>query len=237
LIESLPPSERQHVLSQCELIHLVAGEILCDTKQPSRYAYFPLDAFVSLIATSTGMSDRQRAAKHSIFDVEVGMAGREGMVGSELVLGVKTIAFQALVQGSGTAYRIPALQFTKLMSDNPTFHRTLLRYIHVLLTQQATSANCLKFHPIRARLARWLLMSHDRAHSDRFRLTQEFLAHMLGVTRIGITLSASDLKKQGVIAYQRGDLQVLDRNRLEEAACSCYSADREIYRSTLRPND
>jgi len=107
------------------------------------------------------------------------------------------------------------------------------RYTHVLMSQLASSAACLRFHLIEPRLARWLLMSQDRAHADRFEMTQGFLAYMLGVRRVGITTAASALQRKGLIQYSRGDLKVLDREGLESAACACYAADRKIYGELL----
>ena len=107
------------------------------------------------------------------------------------------------------------------------------RYLYVLMSQLASSAACLRFHLIGPRLARWLLMSQDRAHNDRFRVTQEFLAYMLGVRRVGITTAAGELQRYGVIEYRRGHLTVLDRKGLEAAACSCYAADQKVYAKLL----
>jgi hypothetical protein len=107
------------------------------------------------------------------------------------------------------------------------------RYLYVRMAQLAVSAACLRFHLIGARLARWLLMSHDRAGVDQFRVTHEFLAYMLGVRRVGITMAAGDLQRRGLISYHRGDLTVLDRAGLEAATCSCYATDQQVYAQVL----
>ncbi|MDE1947093.1 MAG: winged helix-turn-helix domain-containing protein, partial [Burkholderiales bacterium] len=118
---------------------------------------------------------------------------------------------------------------------SPALQRRLQRYVGVLMAQMVGSAGCLRFHLIGPRLARWLLMSQDRAHADRFHVTHEFLAYMLGVRRVGITVAAGTLQRRGLISYHRGEMTVLDRAGLEQAACSCYAADLQAYADQLRP--
>lgn len=161
------------------------------------------------------------------------MVGREGMLGAQLALGVSSIPLHALVQGAGTAWRIAAAPFRHALSDSKALQLSLNRYVYVLMAQLATSAACTRFHRVEPRLARWLLMTQDRAHSDSFHLTHELLAHMLGVRRVGITGAACDLQRLGLIRYRRGAITVLDRAGLEAAACSCYAADRRAYDATL----
>ena len=162
------------------------------------------------------------------------MVGREGMLGAQLVLGVSAMPLHALVQGAGTARRIAAARVSsRAFRAARRCELSLNRYLYVLMAQLATSAACTRFHNVGPRLARWLLMTQDRAHSDSFHLTHEFLAHMLGVRRVGITGAASDLQRHGLIRYRRGDITVLDRAGLEAAACSCYAADRCAYDATV----
>ena len=223
LIELLPRKDRLRLLSICEPIDLVTSKVLCEPGSLTRHAYFPIDGFISLIASTAGKPT-----------LEVGMIGREGMLGAQLALGVATAPLHALVQGKGAAWRIEAPAFRRELMRSPALQRGLSQYVYVLMSQLATSAVCLRFHSIGPRLARWLLMSQDRAHADRFSITQEFLAYMLGVRRVGITKAASDLQRSGLIEYHRGHIRVLDRSGLEEAACDCYAVGRDAYAALLR---
>ena len=161
------------------------------------------------------------------------MVGREGMVGAQLALGVAVTPLRALVQGEGTARRVSAAAFRREVARSTTLQAGLNRYLYVLMTQLAASAACLRFHLISPRLARWLLMSHDHAQADKFRVTHEFLAYMLGVRRVGVTQAAGALQDSGLIRYHRGELTVLNRKGLEAAACSCYAADRKAYAAMI----
>jgi len=218
LIECLPRSERKALLAVCEPIDLVMGEILIERGQPTRHAYFPIDGFISLLTEV----DSSAA-------IEVGMVGREGMVGANLALGVTDAPLRALVQGPGSAWRVTAKDFDGQLARSAPLRQLLNRYLYVLMAQQSEAAACLRFHLIGPRLARWLLMSQDRAHADQFHVTHEFLAYMLGVRRVGVTTAAMALQRRGLITYSRGELKVLDRQGLEGAACVCYAADRQAY--------
>ena len=223
LIKLLPRKDRLRLLAICEPVDLVLAEVLCEPGRPTRHVYFPTEGFISLVAAIDGSPG-----------VEVGMVGREGMVGAQLVLGVVTAPLHAVVQGAGGAWRIGTAAFRAELARSPALQRGLGRYVYVLMTQLATSAGCLRFHLIGARLARWLLMSQDRAHADNFHVTHEFLAYMLGVRRVGVTVAASALQSSGLIEYHRGDFTVLDRSGLEAAACGCYAADREAYAALVK---
>ena len=222
LIERLPRPQRVSLLALCDPVPLVAAEVLCEPGTPTRHVYFPTEGVVSLVAPVDGKPG-----------LEVGMVGREGMVGAQLVLGVVTAPLRALVQAPGAAWRIDTAAFRSELAHSAGLQRGLDRYLCVLMAQLAASAGCQRFHPIVARLARWLLMSQDRAHADRFHVTHEFLACMLGVRRVGITTAACALQRGGLIEYHRGDLTVRDRGGLEAAACSCYAADRRAYAELL----
>ena len=157
------------------------------------------------------------------------MVGREGMFGAHLALGVATTPLHAVVQGEGSALRIGKVAFRAELARSASLRRAVDKYIAVLMAQLATSAACVRFHQIGPRLAHWLLMSNDRAHADSFEMTQAFLAHMLGVRRVGVTAAASALQRAGLIEYHRGMLTVLDRHGLEHAACDCYGEDQRTY--------
>lgn len=222
LIQSLPIAARRQFLAACESVQLTLGEVLYEPGEAARHAYFPVDAFVSLI---TSIDDEP--------GVEVGMVGREGMVGTALVLGGATAPLRMLVQGPGAAWRITAAKLKREMGRSAVLKQRLDQYLNVLMAQQATAAACLRFHQISPRLARWLLMSQDRAHTNQFRITQQFIAYMLGVRRVGITGAAVGLQREGLITYRRGEITVLDRKGLEAASCSCYAADRKFYAQAM----
>ncbi len=186
------------------------------------FVYFPTVGFVSLVSAIKGRPT-----------LEVGMVGREGMLGTQLVLGVDAAPLHAVVQGAGAAWRIGAAEFSRELLRSGPLQRQLNRYVYVTMTQLASAASCLRFHQIGPRLARWLLMTQDRARSDTFHITHEFLAYMLGVRRVGITTAASILQRAGLIRYRRGEIQVLDRRGLKTAACSCYAADRDAYQKVM----
>jgi CRP-like cAMP-binding protein len=222
LIELLPRADRRALLRICEPIELTLSEVLCVSGEVTRFAYFPIEATISLVTPIDGKPV-----------LEVGMVGREGMVGAQLVLGVRTTPLHAVVQGPGKSWRISVPAFRKELLRSATLRRYLNRYLYVLMSQLGISAACLRFHLTGPRLARWLLMTQDRSHANSFHVTHEFLAYMLGMRRVGITTAASSLQRAGLIEYKRGELVVLNRRGLEAASCDCYATDRLCYSEML----
>jgi CRP-like cAMP-binding protein len=215
VLAALPARTYEALRSGLEPVQLAFGEILYEPGQEIRDVYFPLDSLVSLL---TLVDDR--------YALEVGLVGREGMLGMPLTLGSPISPVRALVQGSGTALRMNATRFRKEFSRSTLLQRGLYRYLSLLMAQISQTAACNRFHVVEARLARWLLMTSDRVRSDEFHLTHEFLSHMLGVRRVGVTEAASALQKRKLIEYSRGNITILNRARLEQASCACYDAVR-----------
>jgi CRP-like cAMP-binding protein len=222
LIKKLPSKDRLRLLGACTKVPLVLTEVLSNPGELTRYVYFPTEGFISLITQIKGHPG-----------LEVGMVGREGMLGAHVALGIATAPLHAVVQGTGMAWRCSTRSLRSELALSTALQRSLQRYLYVLMAQLAESAACLRFHSIGPRLARWLLMSQDRARTDSFPITHKFLAYMLGVRRVGITAAAGVLQRDGLIEYHHGKLTVLNRTGLEEAACSCYAADRKVYAKLL----
>jgi CRP-like cAMP-binding protein len=218
LLEALPASDLRRLLAGCETVELAFADVLYTPRERLSHVYFPIRSFISLI-----MPVDESAS------LEVGLIGNEGMFGIPLVLGVDVSPVRAVVQGAGPALRMDAATFCRELGRSQALQREIDRYVFVHMSQLAQTAACTRFHVVEARLARWMLMTQDRAHADTFHITQEFLAFMLGVRRVGVTKAASSLQKRGLIHYSRGDITVLDRRGLKTASCGCYRADQESY--------
>lgn len=222
LLAALPKDEYQRLLPKLEPFPLVFGEVIYEPDGLIRNVYFPTSGIISLLAA---VEDRAT--------LEVGIVGREGMVGLPAFMGVKRTGNRAVVQGAGAALRMKATAFRNECENGGSFPRILRRYTHSRLTQIAQGAACNRFHPIDARLARWLLMTRDRMGADQFQLTQEFLSNMLGVRREGVNKAAGALQQQNLISYSRGDLLILDRVGLKAIACQCYGIIKAEYDTFL----
>jgi CRP-like cAMP-binding protein len=223
LIASLPRSDRDYVARSCEPYDLKLGDTICKAGDAIKHVYFPTASYISLITPAVAAES-----------IEVGMVGDEGMFGITLLLDVPASPLLGLVQGAGSALRMSASRFKLAVNESAPFRRTLNRYLYVLTSQLAQTAACNRYHLLDTRLARWLLMTQDRAHSDTYRLTHEFLAYMLGVRRTGVTEAAGRLQAKRLIRYRRGELTVLDRSGLEAAACPCYVEFTKTYLQHLQ---
>jgi CRP-like cAMP-binding protein len=219
LIAALPAPVRRRFLIDCSFVDLALGSVLFDVGERIGYVYFPSGSFISMLKTVDAHST-----------LEVGMIGSEGMCGHSLILGDAFAPLRAITQGAGKALRMQAGVFARHLESLPALRQLMHRYLDVLARQLAQTAACTRFHVVEKRLARWLLMTQDRAHADSFDVTQEFLAFMLGVRRVGITTAASMLKSRQLIRYARGKITIVHRARLEAAACECYRSDLETYR-------
>lgn len=218
LLAALPRKDSQHFVSGCEQVELVSGSILCEPGEIIRHVYFPTGSYISLVTPIDGHNS-----------LEVGLVGSEGMYGIPLMLGVNVASLLGVVQGEGLAWRMDADRFLSELKHGAALQQELNRYIYVLMSQLAQTAACTRFHVVEERLARWLLMTHDRAHSESFHITHEFLAHMLGVRRVGVTKAAGSLQNKKLISYSRGEVRIRDVAGLEAASCGCYLADKETY--------
>lgn len=210
-VAALPRHDRDALLEQSTTVELKLGEVLAEPGQPAAYAYFPIGGIISLLATV----DKKTT-------LEVALVGTDGMLGLSLVLGAEGAPLRARVRAAGTALRVEAATFERLLENSPEMRAGLERYACAQLAAVAQTAVCTRFHLVEERLARWLLMIHDRAGSDHLELTHGLLAEMLGVRRSGITTAAGVLRQRGFIKYTRGDITIVDREGLEGASCPCY---------------
>jgi CRP-like cAMP-binding protein len=218
LLGALPRKEYQKLLPLLEPVTLAFGEILYESHAQIRHVYFPNNCFVSMLTTVDG----DRAA-------EVGLIGSEGMIGVPMALGVAVSPFRAVVQGGGTAMRLKTVDFRRNFSESAALKRGVFLFTHLLMIQIAQTAACNRYHVVTQRMARWMLMTRDRVKSNDFRITQEFLALMLGVRRVGVSAAMCDLRERKLIVYRRGTITVLDHEGLLAAACGCYKTVKDTY--------
>jgi CRP-like cAMP-binding protein len=218
LIAALPRKDYRKLLPFLETVELAFAEVLYEPHARIRHVYFPVNSFVSMLTSV----DAGRVA-------EVGLVGSEGMIGVPVVLGTAVSPFRAVVQGNGTAMRMNIADFRREFSESAALRRALFMFTHLLMIQIAQTAACNRFHNVTQRMARWLLMTRDRVSSNEFRITQEFLALMLGVRRSRVNIAAGGLQERKLIGYRRGVITVLDQKGLEATACGCYKTVKEIY--------
>jgi CRP-like cAMP-binding protein len=218
LLGALPRKDYQKLLPVLEPVKLAFGEILYESHAQIRHVYFPINCFVSMLTTV----DAGRAA-------EVGLIGSEGMIGVPMALGVAVSPFRAVVQGGGTAMRLKTADFRRNLSNSHALKREVFLFTHLLMIQIAQTAACNRFHVVTQRMARWMLMTRDRVNSNEFRITQEFLALMLGVRRVGVSAAMCRLGERNLIVYRRGTITILDHEGLIAAACVCYKTVKDAY--------
>ena len=222
LINLLPQKHQESLLSKAELINLNLSQVICGVDKPTTNIYFPINCFISI---TQGVDDHP--------PIEIGMIGSEGLLGSEIALGVDSNRFGALVQGAGSAWKIDSQFFLGQINSSPDLKEIIHAYLAVRISQLGLSAACEHYHEIGPRLAKWLLMSEDRAQSSTFLMTHEFISLMLGVRRVGVTTTAADFRRRGLIEYHRGEMRILNRNALIAEACSCYLKNKKIYSSLI----
>lgn len=212
LLAALPASVQDRVMPDLEKIPMTLGDVLYESGDTMRHVYFPTNSIVSLLYV---MEDGSSA--------EISVVGNEGVVGISLFMGGESTPSRAVVQSAGTAYRWSAQKLMKEFNRHTDLQDLMLRYTQALITQMSQTAVCNRHHSIDQQLCRWLLLSLDRLSANRLTMTQELIANMLGVRREGVTEAAGKLQKEGVIEYHRGHITVLDRLKLEQMSCECYS--------------
>lgn len=211
ILRALPPAEYERLSAYLEPVEMPLGEVLYRPNEPISHVYFPNRGTVSVICQfEDGKS------------VEAGMVGNEGMFGVSVFLGSITSPLEALVQLPGDALRMAADVLQKEFKRGEHLQDLLLRYTQAFIVQIAQTSACNRAHPLDGRLARWLLMCQDRAHSPELQLTHEFIATMLGTRRAGVSEAAGKLQDEGMIRYRRGHVSILERARLEGQSCECY---------------
>jgi len=213
ILLGLPPKESNLLLPKLEFVRLKLHQVLHEAGETLKSGYFCNAGMFSVLTVTPD-------GRH----VEVGLIGKEGFAGIPLIAGFRTSHTRVVVQGEGTAFRVDASVLRAALRESPNLERQLLRHSQLMAMQVEQVATCNRLHGMEERLARWLLMTADRVGSDALPLTQEFLAQMLGSTRSTVTISAGMLQKAGLIAYTRGNVNILDRSSLEAAACDCYAS-------------
>jgi len=212
ILEVLPPEDFDRLAPHLVRLDVPHGDVFYEMESRMKYVYFPSSGMISLVSQSSmGAS------------VEVGLVGREGMVGISTILGVDETPHMSMMQVAGVVFRLETAVLKTEFKRGGALHDLLLRYLHAMLLQISQVAACNRMHNVEPRMARWLLMTSDRTGMEELPLTQEFLAMMLGTRRAGVTQVAIELQKDGLISYTYGHITIKDREGLEETACECYS--------------
>jgi CRP-like cAMP-binding protein len=212
LLAAMPPVEFERLRPHLELVEMPLGEVLYESGEQLAHVYFPTTCIVSLLyVLENGAS------------AEIAVVGNEGILGIALFMGGETTPNRGVVQSAGFGYRLPARLLKQEFDRAGAVLRLLLRYTQALITQMTQTAVCNRHHSVEQQLCRWLLLRIDRLPSNAFAMTQELIANMLGVRREGVTEAAGNLQRAGLIRYNRGRIEVLDRLQLEKAVCECYA--------------
>lgn len=225
LLMALPPGECQRLIPYLEPVNLVLGQVIYEPQQVIKEVYFPVRAMISLVSM---MKDNSTT--------EIGLVGNEGMVGIPVFLGGNIVTNRAIVQIEGNAMKMDASVLRREFGRGEQLHKKLLLYTQARLTQVSQIAACKSHHLIEERFARWLLSVHDCVQKNELPLTQKFISEMLGVRRASVTEAAIALQKAGLISYSRGQITILERKELEQAACECYGSIRNEFKRLLTRN-
>jgi CRP-like cAMP-binding protein len=222
LLTALPVEAYERLKPHLEPIDFALGDVVYESGGHMRYVYFPTTSHISLLYT---MIDGSTA--------EMGLVGKEGVVGIALFMGGETTPNRAMVQGGGEAFRMKSKAMLDEFKRGGEFQHLLLRYTQALITQISQTAVCNRLHSVEQRLCRWLLMTHDLAQSDELEMPHEFISNMLGVRREGVTMAARRLQEMGMISYVRGHIRILDRPQLLAHVCECYLVVKEEHSRLL----
>lgn len=223
LLADLPSADRERLVSRAELVHVPAGEVICEPGQPSWHVHFPISGVLSSVVL---------LANGSV--VEVAIIGNEGLAGITSVHSVPSGPTRIVQRMKGEALRVPAADVQELLASSQLARGVIGRYTLTLFQQCAQNVACNLHHRLEERMCRWLLATADRAEQLELRLTQEFLGEMLGVSRQSVNATAGALQSRGLISYSRGRLVIVDRGGLESASCECYESTRSAYRKLMR---
>ncbi len=218
LLAALPGDEFIRLKPNLELVSLSLGEVIYESGEQLEYVYFPTSCIISLLYIMENGST-----------AEIGMAGKDGLVGIALYMGGSTTPSRAVVQSAGNAFRMPSRALNDEFSLGGVFQKILLRYTQSLMTQISQTAVCNRLHTVEQQLCRWLLINHDLLRSNKLIMTHDLIANMLGVRREGVSIAAGHLQSNKLIKYVRGTITMLDRDALERAACECYRVVKDEY--------